>query len=165
MQGNRGRIGGILRKLLRMTALCSMFAAVLLGWELLALHGEQVESGAQEETVAGWGNEVLASRPAGLWPTSIIPPANACGLGASSCFQCHNGFRASTPSGEAWHTQHEAVNNSCTGCHKGNARILREDLAHRNMIVDPRQQPADSCAGCHEGEDVAQLVRKYLPEK
>lgn len=163
MPEKHNRIGRMVRKVSKTLILCGVLVAALLGWEWGAMQGEQIRSAKLEQAPVRWGEEALASRPTDLWPTSIIPPANACGLGASSCFQCHNGFRASTPSSEAWHSQHEAVDNSCTGCHKGNPRILREDLAHRNMVADPRKQPADTCGSCHEAKDLDALVGKYLP--
>ena len=66
-----------------------------------------------------WSSEVLAEIHEKVVVTSPIPVANACGLGASSCFKCHNGKRAALPSTEAWHEQHAKVNHSCVGCHPG----------------------------------------------
>ena len=151
---------GVLRKSARLLVLCLFAGIALIGWELLVLQGEQAQYTA-ERGDAGWGAESIAALPERLMPGSLIAPANACGMGASSCFQCHNGNRAEAPSDEAWHTEHAAVNNSCVGCHKGNPRLMREDMAHRNLIVDPREKPAETCANCHRGDDLDALRASY----
>lgn len=103
---------------------------------------------------AAWGNESLRTLQAGLDQISPIALANACGLGASSCFKCHNGKRAiapgSDPAKSPWHVQHREVNNSCAGCHKGNPRIMMKDMAHTRMIASPRS--GEMCADCHKND-------------
>lgn len=112
---------------------------------------------------AGWGQEsAQAQEPTAL---SWLPmaAANACGLGASSCFKCHNGKRAGAPNTEAkspWHVEHAKVNNSCTGCHKGNPRVMKDDVAHAKMEAKPRNDSAGSCAGCHSS-DLAKVKDAY----
>jgi hypothetical protein len=91
----------------------------------------------------------------------IIRPANACGLGASSCFKCHNGKRAAAPAKQPWHTQHTSVNHSCVGCHGGNPRIIRKEMSHQGLIADPRSKPEQGCKGCHQGDDFPALLQTY----
>jgi hypothetical protein len=159
MKMKRAKARSAFRAASKFVGLCALLAVTLVAWELLALRGEHPQV-AEQGAAPAWGEEALATQADRGWPQSLIAPANACGLGASSCFQCHNGFRASAPSAERWHAQHDGVNHSCAGCHKGNARIMREEMAHRNMIADPRTQPAESCASCHR-EDLDQLVSSY----
>lgn len=109
----------------------------------------------------GWSNAVLADIHEKVVLASPIPVANACGLGASSCFKCHNGKRAAKPSDEIWHAQHEKVNHSCVGCHKGNERLMLQKMAHKDLVADPRQNP-ELCTKCHTDGDVQALVGKYL---
>ncbi len=74
----------------------------------------------------------------GLEKISPIALANACGMGASSCFKCHNGTRAAAPKSDKatdpWHPDHKTVNDSCVGCHNGNARLMKEEMAHAKML-------------------------------
>jgi len=112
-----------------------------------------------------WGQEAVSARGSAWSP---IPVANACGLGASSCFKCHNGSRAAAPrmdkqNGE-WHAQHQHVNDDCVGCHAGNPRIIKKELAHANLVADPRTQPA-RCAACHKSEDITALMKPYQKTK
>lgn len=111
----------------------------------------------------GWGTESLNVVRDGLSQISPIALANACGMGASSCFKCHNGTRAAAPGMDAakspWHVQHKTVNNSCVGCHKGNPRLMKEEMAHANMVKSPKQG-ADSCGNCHKS-DLAKVEAKY----
>lgn len=113
----------------------------------------------------GWGAESLAETQERVSGFSIIGVANACGLGASSCFKCHNGTRAAAPKEDPatapWHVDHRKVNHSCAGCHKGNPRIIRKELAHEKLITNPRTTPAESCASCHTDNVEPQLAR-YL---
>lgn len=109
----------------------------------------------------GWGADALvADTP--VW--SPIHAANACGMGASSCFKCHNGSRAVAPTQDRqqapWHVEHKAVNQSCSGCHRGNARLIKKELAHKDLVQDPRTETA-TCATCHKGGNVAELVKMY----
>ena len=114
----------------------------------------------------GWGDEFLAGVHEHVMAGLPIRVANACGLGASSCFRCHNGKRAEAPAmdpdKDPWHVQHQSVNNSCAGCHQGNPRLMKQDIAHAGLIGDPRQQPASSCFSCHTGADDQGLVDIYL---
>lgn len=98
---------------------------------------------------SGWGAEILDVIHDSALAQSLIAPANACGLGASSCFRCHNGNRAPEPPADPWHVDHGRVNNSCAGCHLGNPRLMREEMSHNNFVPDPRTTPDESCAGCH----------------
>lgn len=113
----------------------------------------------------GWGSEVLQAIYANGVLQSPIRLANACGLGASSCFKCHNGSRAEKPKMDPatspWHTQHATVNNSCAGCHRGNPRIIKKEVAHANLVADPRSPSAELCTACHSGGDAADLLKSY----
>lgn len=110
----------------------------------------------------GWGAEALAVGAAPAW--SPIAAANACGMGASSCFKCHNGLRAPAPKADRqtapWHVDHKTVNQSCVGCHNGNARLIKQQLAHKDLVKDPRTD-TQNCATCHKGGTVANLVKAY----
>jgi len=106
---------------------------------------------------SGWGDEVQNAIAA----LSPIQLANACGLGASSCFKCHNGKRAALPKmTDIWHDDHRKSNYSCAGCHKGNPRLLKKKLAHRELIVNPRVEPK-RCNVCHLSKDASSLVAQY----
>lgn len=113
----------------------------------------------------GWGHEAMYALRDQAQILSPVQLANACGLGASSCFRCHNGRRADEPdySQESgpWHADHADVNYSCAGCHQGNPRILRQDLAHRGLLSNPISAPTQSCASCHGREDGARLAETY----
>jgi hypothetical protein len=134
----------------------------MLGIALLA-SGDRPRDGATATVAAGWGSESLVELQSGLGKLSPIALANACGMGASSCFKCHNGKRAGAPNMDAakapWHTHHNKVNNSCVGCHKGNPRLMKEDLAHAGMLKSPRGG-ADACGGCHKA-DLAKVEAMY----
>lgn len=110
----------------------------------------------------GWGAEALLADAAPAW--SPIAAANACGMGASSCFKCHNGSRAPAPKADKqaapWHVDHKTVNHSCVGCHNGNARLIKQELAHKDLVKDPRTD-TQTCATCHKGGNVAELVKAY----
>lgn len=130
----------------------------VLGVSMALLSGlaGKVSDDAAQQTASGWGGEAVAAFAESASQLSPISLANACGLGASSCFKCHNGKRAAAPDMDQkkspWHAQHSKVNNSCVGCHKGNSRIMKEDLAHTKMIAKPHDNSADSCANCHSGD-------------
>lgn len=111
---------------------------------------------------AEWGAEALAATHHIPIIDGLIRPANACGLGASSCFKCHNGRRAAAPGDDLWHRQHASVNHSCVGCHGGNPRLMREKMAHRGLRPDPRTTAQQSCASCHQGSDVSALLQLYM---
>ena len=156
-QGKRGFWG----RLLRGGVLLSV-----LGLSVVILTGlaEKSDEPVASHSVTGWGAEATATVAEGLTQLSPISLANACGMGASSCFRCHNGKRAAIadmdPKKSPWHAQHAKVNNSCVGCHKGNARIMKEDLAHKNMLAKPRDNTADACASCHKS-DLAKVQGAY----
>jgi nitrate/TMAO reductase-like tetraheme cytochrome c subunit len=159
MKRNQG--SGLFRKIWRGGILLS-----LLGISVVLLSGLADKAGdAQARQVAsGWGGETAVALAEGASNLSPISLANACGLGASSCFKCHNGKRAAAPNMDLkkspWHAQHSKVNNSCVGCHKGNPRIMKEEMAHAKMIAKPRDNSADSCASCHSG-DLAKVQGAY----
>lgn len=118
----------------------------------------------QAEQTDAWGSEVLAEVSEGLQKVSPIPLANACGLGASSCFRCHNGRRAEAPGKDEnspWHVEHDTVNYSCAGCHKGNPRILKQAIAHKDLVANPVASPEETCASCH-GDEAAAKAKIYL---
>lgn len=121
---------------------------------------------AGDVQVQAWGDEVLADIHQHVVAGLPIRVANACGLGASSCFRCHNGTRAkepgTDPAKDPWHVQHKAVNNSCVGCHQGNPRLMKQDIAHKGLVINPRTQPATSCFTCHTSGDAQGLVDIYL---
>lgn len=121
---------------------------------------------SQQAEQEAWGGEVLAEVSQGLQKVSPIPLANACGLGASSCFRCHNGRRAEAPGKDEdspWHVEHDSVNYSCAGCHKGNPRILKQSIAHKKLIVNPVAKPEETCASCHSDE--AEAMQKIYLDK
>jgi hypothetical protein len=113
----------------------------------------------------GWGSEALSEVYDGLSTLSPISLANACGLGASSCFKCHNGKRAEapkmSPTDGPWHAQHSSVNNSCTGCHKGNPRLMKEKMAHSRLITDVLNNTDKACSKCHSGSELDDLIKTY----
>lgn len=134
--------------------------AVAITWTFVA--GDEPAAATQASATApeGWGHEALADVRQRMRSVSLIAQANACGMGASSCFKCHNGTRAAAPKQAKWHTDHRTVNDSCVGCHKGNARLIKAELAHANLVKDARTAP-DTCAKCHKGNDAADLLSSY----
>lgn len=146
-----GNKSGPFKRLLRASVIFT-FLGVAVAW--LAGNERAVEP-VEAHAAAGWGAESLTVLQDGLSKVSPIALANACGMGASSCFKCHNGKRAGAPNMDEakapWHTQHKKVNNSCVGCHKGNPRLMKEDLAHAQMVKSPRGG-AESCGGCHKSD-------------
>jgi hypothetical protein len=143
-----GNKTGTVGKLMASGVIFSCIAAII---SLLAGLGKPDEPA--RPTQAAWGSESLSTLHDGLQSLSPVALANACGLGASSCFKCHNGRRAIAPSADPakapWHVQHREVNNSCAGCHKGNPRIMMKDLSHNGMIKAPIAG-ADVCGDCHK---------------
>ena len=126
-----------------------------------------VGSGADHASAPGrpaWGSEVLAAAREQAFDLVPFSVANACGIGASSCFKCHNGTRAAAPKADKtaspWHPDHKTVNDSCVGCHAGNARLIKKEIAHAQLISDPRGAP-ERCAGCHKSGDSAALLKTY----
>lgn len=154
--------GGLFRKVLRGGALLSVLG---LGVVLISGLAGKSDGAAERLAARGWGGEAALAISEGAGLLSPIKLANACGLGASSCFKCHNGKRAALPNTDAkkapWHAQHSKVNNSCVGCHKGNARIMKEELAHAKMVAKPFDNKTDSCASCHTS-DLAKVQGAYL---
>lgn len=114
---------------------------------------------------AHWGEEALEIIHEQARELSPVEFANACGLGASSCFRCHNGKRAAlpnySPTEAPWHDQHKSVNYSCTGCHAGNPRILKQEIAHKNLIGNSVAQPDKTCATCHAADEVKTVLDVY----
>jgi hypothetical protein len=141
-------------------AIVGVGAAVVESLPTSTSHDAAVDSRAD-----GWGVESLAEVHEGVSGFSLIGVANACGLGASSCFKCHNGSRADAPNEDPatapWHAEHRTVNNSCSGCHNGNPRIIRKEMSHKNLISDPRLDTEKSCVSCHSA-DADQKVTRYL---
>ncbi len=90
-------------------------SAVMLGLAALTGGDEQTRP-VGVTTNTGWGSESLVELQTGLEKISPIALANACGMGASSCFKCHNGKRAAAANMDAakapWHADHKKVNNS-----------------------------------------------------
>ena len=148
----------------RAASTLALFTLGLVLWTV----GPDRRGPAAVETEAAWGQEALLasddSAAAGLADWLPMAPANACGLGASSCFKCHNGKRAGAPKSEPasapWHAQHAKVNNSCVGCHRGNPRVMKDDVAHAKMVAKPRDDSAGTCAGCHSA-DLAKVKTAY----
>ncbi len=108
-----------------------------------------------------WSGRVLSAIHEGIVVGSPIPVANACGLGASSCFKCHNGKRAAEPSEGIWHDDHAEVNHSCVGCHDGNERLMLERMAHKDLIAKPLDKAGEMCGDCHADDDADGMIAKY----
>lgn len=158
----------LLRRLAAGLGATTLLTLVMVSWSLFLDTPSRPASGPTtlaRQAAPDWGQEALPARSA-RW--SPIPIANACGLGASSCFKCHNGQRAAAPKLDKenglWHAQHRTVNDSCAGCHAGNARIIKKELAHAALVADPRTQPG-RCAACHKSEDTAALMKPYQKTK
>jgi nitrate/TMAO reductase-like tetraheme cytochrome c subunit len=164
MNRNLGK-GGLLGKIWRGGVMLSV-----LGLGVALISGMAGKHAEQAETLAapGWGAEATVALAEGVARLSPIALANACGLGASSCFKCHNGKRAAAPSMDAalapWHAQHAKTNNSCVGCHMGNPRIMKQDMAHSKLIAKPRDNAEQVCASCHKGNlDKVQSAYQATP--
>lgn len=147
----------------------SVALVVMVSWSMLVDKPVPASmSGFPGKSVGGWGEEALKAVHAGAHRWLPIPIANACGIGASSCFKCHNGQRAEAPKMDKenglWHAQHMYVNDDCVGCHAGNTRLIKKDLAHTGMIVDPRTHP-ERCVACHKSGDVVALLKQYQKAK
>ena len=112
-----------------------------------------------------WGNDFLQTLNTKVKNFSPIAIANACGLGSSKCFRCHNGKRAlspkENPETSPWHIQHKKVNHTCTGCHVGNPRMMNKRFAHVRLVVDPRAKPDKTCFSCHHDANKNDLVNTY----
>ncbi|MGM0593455.1 MAG: hypothetical protein ACQETD_02870 [Pseudomonadota bacterium] len=133
---------------------------VMAGWVVYASY--VITNGVPGGEQDGWSAEVLDEIHEGIVTGSPINMANACGLGASSCFKCHNGKRAEEPGPQKWHSEHESVNHSCAGCHKGNQRLMVKSMAHRDLVGDPRMKPETTCMSCHKDEDQKTLLDNYM---
>ena len=164
---------GFVKQLRRLTALVIITVLVGTAWSYLTDASYQeakydqamTDMASPEKAAPAWGEEMLAGIQHHMLAGLPIRVANACGLGASSCFRCHNGKRAAAPRNDPakdpWHVQHEKVNYSCAGCHKGNPRLMKEELSHKGMVADPRTQPETSCFNCHKSADAQNMVDTY----
>ncbi len=144
----------------------SALGGVAITYIVAMSHNNSPATASSEQTSTSskqaWGDKLLSNIDPYVINASPIRVANACGLGASSCFKCHNGNQASVPSTKPWHSQHEVVNYSCAGCHQGNPRIMNKAMSHSRMIANPVQQPAKDCFSCHKSSDAQKLVDRYL---
>lgn len=166
MTSCRSAHDGVVRRIaIGIGALCVITLAAM-AWSLIVEPPEPRPAPAGRQ--AGWGHEALDAPHAQVRGISLIPVANACGLGASSCFKCHNGKRAAAPKmdkeSSPWHTQHKTVNNSCVGCHEGNARIIKKEMSHAGLVSDPRTKP-EMCGSCHKSDDPMALLQRYQKTK
>lgn len=141
-------------------AIAALSIVAMLPWVEPSTWASRVQPDETQNSTSAWGAEVLEVESVSILD-HLIRPANACGLGASSCFRCHNGKRALAPAKQPWHRQHTSVNHSCVGCHAGNPRIIRKEMSHRRLISDPRSKPEASCKGCHQGDNFTTLVQSY----
>jgi len=144
------------------TSLTVLLSASTIAW--LSLAAEQQPLTASVSS-AGWGREAIGDVREYVAAFSPIANANACGMGASSCFKCHNGMRAAAPKMDAktapWHFNHKSVDGDCVGCHKGKDRLIKKELAHEGLIKDPRMKVADACDACHKSGNSAELNKRY----
>jgi hypothetical protein len=159
---------GFVRQVRRLAVLAVITVLVGAAWSYLTDTSYQETKSVSATTdvvspdrASAWGDEMLAGIQHHVIAGLPIRVANACGLGASSCFRCHNGKRAAAPGHDPWHVQHKTVNYSCAGCHKGNPRLMKEELSHKGMVADPRTQPETSCFNCHKSADAQSLVDTY----
>lgn len=152
-----GVLGGTVR---RGAQVLMLFAAFGVVWSVAQDLLQRAEAPLAANPESAWGGEVLASIHDKMEVLAPIRLANACGLGASSCFKCHNGSRAAAPADKPWHSDHGKVNNSCVGCHDGNARLLKKDIAHGGLVGNPVPQAQKYCASCHK-QDHAELAEAY----
>ncbi|MBF0218069.1 MAG: hypothetical protein HQL49_00865 [Gammaproteobacteria bacterium] len=132
---------------------------VMLAWGIYASY--VMMNGVPGGEDGSWSANVLAEIHEGIVTASPIGIANACGLGASSCFKCHNGTRAALAAPKPWHTEHEKVNHSCVGCHDGNERLMLKEMAHKELVGNPILTPEKYCMNCHKDADMQTLVGKY----
>jgi hypothetical protein len=118
----------------------------------------------QTASTSAWGSEVLRGAREQAFEWAPFSVANACGIGASSCFKCHNGTRAIAPKDDKktspWHPDHSTVTDDCVGCHHGNPRIIKKEFAHANLVANPLSS-VDDCTRCHKGGDAPALLKKY----
>jgi hypothetical protein len=151
------------RRLGRAGIALAMVAALVATAQFVAAPADQTVV-VRGDVQAEWGGEALAAVAERAFEWAPIPVANACGIGASSCFKCHNGSRAAAPKADLasspWHPQHKTVNNSCAGCHAGNARIIKKEIAHTGLVKDPRAS-SEACGKCHQAGNAADLLKSY----
>ena len=159
-----GQLRKYKRWMLAATALTIMFSASTAAWLSLVAE-QQFQAAPVSSAGSGWGHEAIGDLREYAAALSPIASANACGMGASSCFKCHNGTRAAAPKMDAktgpWHSDHKSVNGSCVGCHKGNQRLIKKELAHEGMIKDSRLKAAETCDACHKSGNTAELNKRY----
>ncbi len=156
------RLRAVARGVWRTALGTATVVAVALAWGLAASSPERTDvAAAAPQAAGGWGSEAVAEVRDMMRAVSPIAEANACGMGASSCFKCHNGTRAAAPGDAKWHSDHKSVDNSCAGCHKGNARLIKKELAHAEMVKDPRAKANELCASCHKTGNAADLAKAY----
>lgn len=159
-----GQLRKYMRWMIAATAVTVLFAASTAAW--LSLVAERHSEVAPLSSAgSGWGQEAIVDWREYAAALSPIANANACGMGASSCFKCHNGTRAAAPKMDAktapWHLEHKSVNGSCVGCHKGKDRLIKKELAHEGMIKDSRLKVAETCDSCHKSGNTAELNKRY----
>ncbi|HXZ49501.1 MAG TPA: hypothetical protein VEG27_10795 [Usitatibacter sp.] len=134
------------------------------GTQAAPAQAEAASSPQQAAQSPDWGGEVLRNARDRAFAWAPFPVANACGIGASSCFKCHNGTRAIAPKDDKakapWHPDHQVVTDDCVGCHGGNPRIVRKDLAHNKLVANPLTS-VDACTHCHKAGDAPALLKKY----
>lgn len=159
--GAAGRRAG--RRLGMAVAALALVGVLAATASLLATRADEPLA-ARDDGQVGWGSEALAAAAERAFELAPIPVANACGIGASSCFKCHNGTRAAAPKADKaaapWHPHHKTVNDSCVGCHGGNARIIKKEIAHTGLVKDPRGSP-EACGKCHKSGNAADLLKGY----
>lgn len=148
----------------RAAAAAGILVVALIAWSALSVIFAPAPK--KSEATPGWGQEATRDLGGRIAALSPIAAANACGMGASSCFKCHNGQRAPAPVADKengpWHADHKSVNNSCVGCHKGNPRLIKQSLAHADLLVDAREKPAETCKTCHSTGNDAELLKLYI---
>jgi len=159
-----GRLHGHKRWVLVATVVATILSTSTAAW-LSMVSERQSQSATTHSADAGWGHEAIEDLREYAAALSPIASANACGMGASSCFKCHNGARASAPKMDPktapWHLEHKSVNGSCVGCHKGKDRLVKKELAHEGMIIDSRLKVVEACDVCHKTGNSAELNKRY----
>lgn len=161
--GRNGR--RIVRRLL--AGVVTLAATGLFALVALSIVPQAQPASDAQQTVSkapAWGSEALQSARDRAFEWAPFPVANACGIGASSCFKCHNGTRAIAPQGDKkatpWHPDHKVVTDDCVGCHGGNPRIIKKEIAHTKLVANPLTTP-DVCTRCHKSGDAPALLKKY----
>lgn len=170
------RLFGQLRRLVGVTAVITIVSLVstVVGVSWVAYrdhHQHNAVASASTNTAShpnvasasdGWGKEAIALIHSDLFASIGITPANACGMGATSCYKCHNGRQAEAPDTKPWHVQHIPVNYSCNGCHQGNPRLMNKSIAHSGMLPNPLTNTKEACAACHtDASKLSKYVASY----